>query len=120
MSWAMNRTALPWALYWTTAMIMDNRTKTTIQQRMRKTVFRSLISLTRLSLSRSMVRVEEEAMTREDRVDMEAERTSTTVRAMRISGRLESMEGITESNSTLPLAPMVILSENRRPKPPRK
>ena len=55
------------------------------------------IFLMKLSFRKSMVRVEEEAMTREDRVDMEAESTRMTTRAINPSDRLESMVGMTES-----------------------
>ena len=46
---------------------------------------------------KSSVRVELEASTRDERVDMEAERTRMTTMAMRMAGRPESMVGITES-----------------------
>ena len=94
MSWAMK---LMECLYWTMAMIMEITTKTTMKQRMMNTASLSSIFLMMLPRSRSMVRVEEDAMTREDRVDMEADRTRTTTTAMRISGRPESMVGMIES-----------------------
>lgn len=69
MSWAMK---LMENLYWTMAMTMEMITKTTMKQRMTNTASKSVIFLTMFPRRRSMVRVEEEAMTREDKVDMEA------------------------------------------------
>ena len=83
----------------------------------------SSIFFTTWPLSRSRVTVEEEVSTREDRVDMEAESTRMMTMAMRMSGRLESMAGITASKppTGLPVAGFTpTTSENSRPKPPRK
>ena len=78
-------------------MTMEITTKTTTKQRMTKTASKSVIFFTIFPRSRSMVRVEEEAMTREDRVDMEADSTRTTTTASRTSGRPDSIVGMTES-----------------------
>ena len=69
------------------------------------------------SFRKSRVRVELEASTREDRVDMEAESTRMTTTAMSTSDSPESMVGMMES---YPLAATSIWSEKSRPKPPRK
>ena len=50
-----------------------------------------------LPFMKSSVKVELEASTREDRVDMEAESTRITTTAMSAAGRPESMAGITAS-----------------------
>ena len=52
-----------------------------------------------------MVSVELDAITREDSVDMEADRTRITTSAIRIGDRLDSMVGMTESK---PFASMSI------------
>ena len=70
-----------------------------------------------LPLIKSNVKVELEASTREDRVDMDADSTRITTTAIRIAGRPDSMVGMTES---YPPTAMSIRSENSRPKPPRK
>ena len=57
----------------------------------------SLMSLMMLSFKKSRVRVELEASTREDRVDIEADSTRITTTAMSRSGRPESMVGMMES-----------------------
>ncbi len=64
-----------------------------------------------------MVKVELDAMTRELRVDMEAESTKITTRAISTGPRFCSIVGITESK---PPEAMSIWSENSLPKPPRK
>ena len=63
--------------------------------------------------------VELEVSTRDASVDMEAESTSSTTRAMSTSGRVTSMEGTIESKASLPLGNTGGMP-NRRPKPPRK
>ena len=50
-----------------------------------------------MSFKKSRVRVELEASTREDRVDMEADSTRITTMAMSTSGSPESMVGMMES-----------------------
>ena len=64
-----------------------------------------------------MVKVEEEAITREDKVDIEAERTRITTTAISRSGRPESMAGMMAS---YPSEATSTWSANRRPNPPRK
>ena len=61
------------------------------------TCFFSSIFLTMLSLRKSSVRVEEEASTREDRVDIEADRTRITITPSRKGERVSSIVGTTES-----------------------
>ena len=104
-------------LYWIRAMITEIRMKSTISQRMIRSCFFSSSFLKTCPRIRSSVIVELEVRTSEDRVDMEAESTRMTTTPIRMSGRPESMVGTTES---YPFAAISILSENRRPKPPRK
>ena len=95
---------------------------TAIRQRMMNTCFFSSISLIMCPLSRSSVMVELEVSTRELRVDMEADSTRITTTASRISGRPESMAGITASKppTGVPFSVTPTTSVNSRPKPPRK
>ena len=68
--------------------------KTTIRPRMMRIWRFSSISLMKWSFRKSRVRVELEASTREDRVDMEADSTSTTTTLIRKSPMLlDSMAG---------------------------
>ena len=80
------------------------------------------MSFMKLPFRKSMVMVELEASTRLDRVDIDAESTRITTMAMRMSGRPESIVGITASYppTGMPLAATSMRSENSRPKPPRK
>ena len=94
MSWAMKVTL---DLYWMRASTTEMRTNTTMRQRMMSTCRFSSIFLITWPLRRSRVRVELEVSTREERVDMEAESTRMTTRAISRSGRPESMVGTTES-----------------------
>ena len=84
-------------LYWNRAITAEIAINTTTSARMISTCFFSDISLMMLSLSRSMVSVEEDAITREDRVDMEADSTRITTSASIPEERPESMVGTTES-----------------------
>ena len=104
-------------LYWMMASTTEMAMNTTIRPFIQRTCFFSSISLTTVPLRKSSVRVELEASTREDRVDMEADSTRMTTTAIKRAGRPDSMVGMTESK---PLAAMSILSENSLPKPPRK
>lgn len=61
--------------------------------------------------------MELDAITSEDSVDIDAESTRITTSAISIGLKLSNIVGITES---YPFAAISILSENRRPKPPRK
>ena len=84
----------------------------------------------RLGLMRSIVSVELEVSTSEDRVDIDAESTSTTTRPIRISGRAVcSRDGIMASKSGLPLdrveitvlpLPSSVSVQNNRSKPPSR
>ena len=69
--------------YWISAIIAEIAIKTTIKIRMETTCFFSFIFLIILSFSRSIVKVEEEAITSEDKVDMEADKTRITTSAIR-------------------------------------
>ena len=71
--------------------------KTTMRARITDTCCFSSMSRTTWPLRKSRVRVELEASTREDRVDIEADSTRITTTAMRISGKPESMVGMMES-----------------------
>ena len=95
---------------------------TTIKPCIMRTCRFSSMSLMILSFKKSSVKVELEASTKELRVDIEADSTKITTMAMSRSGRPESMVGITESKppAMLPSGLNCILSENSRPKPPRK
>ena len=91
--------------------------KTAIRIRITLSCCPSFISFFMAGLMKSSVSVEEEVSTREESVDMEADRTRITTSAIRMAGRLDSIVGMMESNPPLARS---ILSENRRPKPPRK
>ena len=56
----------------------------------------------------------------EDSVLIEADSTSTITMPMRISGKVDSIVGMMESYTGMPVGPISILSAYRRPKPPRK
>lgn len=79
------------------AMTTEMAMKMTMSTRMMSTWVFSFISFTKLSFKKSRVRVELEASTREDRVDMEADSTRITTMAMSTSGSPESMVGMMES-----------------------
>ena len=84
MSWAMKVTL---DLYWMMASTTEMAMKTTIRPRMMRIWRFSSISLMKWSFRKSRVRVELEASTREDRVDMEAESTRMTTTAMSSIGQ---------------------------------
>ncbi len=94
MSWAMKVTEL-W--YWIRARTEDMAMKTTTSPRIQRTCFFWLIFRKKSSFRKSMVRVELEAMTKEDKVDMEADSTRITTRAMSMGDRPDSMAGIMAS-----------------------
>ena len=56
-------------------------------------------------------------MTKEDKVDIEADNTRITTRAINKGCKFSSIVGMIES---YPLVAISILSEKRRPKPPKK
>ena len=95
---------------------------TTISIRMISSCFFSSISLTTRPLSRSSVTVEDDVSTREDSVDMEAERTRMITTAIRKGERLFSMVGITLSKPPAGFPPSAAPSSaaNSLPNPPRK
>ena len=68
---------------------------------------------------RSSVIVLLEVSTSEASVDIEADSTSSTTRAMMTSGRVTSIEGTMLSKASLPLGSTGGMP-NKRPKPPRK
>ena len=70
---------------------------TTISILIMKTWVLSPISLAKFSFIKSSVRVELDAITRDDSVDMDAESTSSTTRAMSMSGSPDTIAGIIES-----------------------
>ena len=104
-------------LYCTVAITTDMRINTTIRSRMHKSCVLSFMSFIKAPFIKSRVRVEAEAITREERVDIEADKTSIITTPIRTGDRPESMEGIMESKPlSLTCAPVV----NSLPKPPRK
>ena len=94
MSWAMK---VMLERYWTMARTTEMAMKTTTSPRIQRTCRFSSMPGNTSSLRKSRVRVELEASTREERVDMEAERTRITTTAMRMVERPESMVGTTAS-----------------------
>ena len=114
MSWAIKVILL---VYWISAITAEIAIKTTISRRMQKSCFFSFMFFATVSFRKSIVRVELEAITSEDRVDMDADNTKITTRAMSSGERFDNMVGMMASypwvvTSTRPL--------KRRPKPPRK
>ena len=93
---------------------------TTIRQRIMLNCFLSLIDLMILPLKKSRVSVDAEAITSEERVDMDAANTRTITTPIMTSENHERMVGIIESKMTAPLALRSITPEYRRPKLPRK
>ena len=109
-------------LYCTSARMAEMAMNTTISARMQSTCFLSLIFFTTVPLMKSMVKVEDEVMTSEESVLIEAERTSTTTRAMSMGESPSSILGMMASKppAGMPFGPTFSTSEKRRPKPPRK
>ena len=107
-------------LYCTNASAADTMMNTTMRTRIQPSLLCSLIFFTTLPCRRSSVSVEDEVSTSEDSVDMLADSTSTITMPMRISGKVDSMVGMMESYTGMPVGPISILSAYRRPKPPRK
>ena len=69
----------------------------------------------------SRVSVELDVSTKEESVDMEAERTSTTTIAIITTGSVDNMAGTIVSNNGLPVASLyLILSAYNLPNPPKK
>ena len=74
---------------------------TTMRALIQRTCFLSFISLTMVPLMKSMVRVELDVITREERVDMEAERTRMTTSPMSMGLKLESIAGMMASKPSV-------------------
>ena len=102
-----------------------------ISTRMMVTSFLSVMDFFIAGLIMSIVKVELEVNTREDRVDMDAESTRTTTRPISRSGSAVcSTAGIIASNSGLPLERVAInvlplvsaasVVQNKRSKPPSR
>ena len=119
MAWAMKATG---EFTWMMAMTAEIAMKTTIRERMISSCFFSSIFRMTCPFSRSRVTVEEEVSTRELRVLMEADRTRMMTTAISRSGRPESIAGMTASKppTGFPFSATPMMSENSRPKPPRK
>ena len=94
--------------------------KNTISTRMSKRSRFSFKFLRTLAFKKSSVSVEREVNTKEDSVDMEAERTRTITTPIKISGREESMKGMMPSYITPPCSLYKTGLSNNRPDPPRK
>jgi len=90
----MNVTEL---LYWIKAKTEDIAINTTIKMRISNTCFFSLMFFTKLSLIKSIVNVELDAITSEDNVDIEADNTKITTKAISTDGSPDNMVGIIES-----------------------
>ena len=73
------------------AMTVDTTMKNTTKMRTVRSFFLSLISLREAGAITSRVRVEAEVSTRLDRVDMEADSTSTITTAISAAGREDSI-----------------------------
>ena len=71
--------------------------KITINTRIMKSCFFSSISFITWPLSKSRVKVELDARTSDERVDIEADNTRMTTTPINMSGRFESITGITAS-----------------------
>ena len=71
--------------------------KITIKTLMIFNCFFSSISLATWPFNKSSVRVELEARTNDESVDIEADKTKMTTTASKISGKPDSITGITES-----------------------
>ena len=89
-SCAMNVTELLYCIRAITALMAMN---TTINTRMQRTCFFSLIFLMKLSFKKSMVSVEADVITSDDRVLILAESTKITTRPIRTGERVESISG---------------------------
>ena len=70
---------------------------TTIKIRIYKTCSFSLMFLIKVSFKKSMVNVELDAMTKDDKVDIEAERTRMTTRAINAGLNSDNIVGMMES-----------------------
>ena len=82
-------------------MMTDMAMNSIINARIMKTWVFSVMFLMKLSLRKSKVSVELEAMTRDDSVDMDADSTSNTTRPIRTSGRPDNMAGMMASKPSV-------------------
>ena len=98
-----------------TAMTADNAINTTSMIRIVRTCFFSDIFGAIDALIKSIVSVELEVRTNEDKVDIEADNTRITTNPINTSGRFSSRCGMIASNPSVATSVSV-----RRPKPPRK
>ena len=112
--WAMNAGGLK-------ARATEMTMKTAISTRMTMSWVFSLISCQKVFFRKSRVIVELEVRTSDDSVDMEADRTRTMTMPMRISGSVESMDGMMASKAMVPSGLWTPgTSPKSLPKPPRK
>ena len=103
------------------AITAETRIKNTISNLINVTCFFSVISFLHAGFITSKVNVELDVSTSEERVDIDADNTSTITTAITIEGNVESMVGIIVSNKGFPVASlMVILSLYNLPNPPKK
>ena len=91
-------------MYCTSASMAEMAMNTTMRMRMQSTWLLSLIFLTTVPRMKSMVRVEDEVITSDESVLIEADKTSTTTRAMSMGDRPSSIFGMMASKTTLPFA----------------
>ena len=109
-------------LYCTSARMAEMAMNTTMRTRMQSTWLLSLIFFTTVPRMKSIVSVEDDVITSDERVLIEADSTSTTTRAMSMGESPSSIFGIIASKppAGTPLSPTFSTSEKRRPNPPRK
>ncbi len=85
-------------VYCTSASTAEIAMNTTIKILMTKTCFASLIFFMKLSFNKSIVSVELDAITSDESVDIDADKTKITTNAIMPSVKPESIVGIIESN----------------------
>ena len=103
------------------AITADTKIKNTINTLITNTCFFSDISFLDAGLITSSVNVELDVSTSDERVDIDADNTSTMTTAMTSAGSVDNMVGTMVSNSGFPVAGlMVTLSAYSLPNPPRK
>ena len=103
------------------AITADTKIKNTINTLITNTCFFSDISFLDAGLITSSVNVELDVSTSDERVDIDADNTSTMTTAMTSAGSVDNMVGTMVSNSGFPAAGlMVTLSAYSLPNPPRK
>jgi len=107
-------------LYWITAIHEEMIINTTISVLMIRSCNFSLIFLITLPFRKSSVKVDAEAMTREESVLMDAANTKTMTTPIITSPKFESMAGTMASKTTPPPGLYIFESEYNLPKLPRK